>query len=368
MNENELLNNLDDDEFGLGTEPQEGQQNLETDPLLNSHPVEEPTDPGLADTDPLLDPNQNSSTQESIVEALLSKRNINPDSVKFENENGEIVETKFSDLPLEDQMEILDSSEPSPEDTLSDDEIELINEVRNGSLTANEYRQYLKQQGIQEYLQSIGEEPQTNTSIDKLSDDELFIADLKSRVPDMSDEDALAKLEAEKTNPDLFKKEITGIRDIYTRREQEEIALRDQAEAQKLEADQKAFVDTIIDTIDTNASIDLGDNAIELSDMEKDNIASFILDTDAAGNRHIAKAFNDPKTLVGMSWYALYGQDAFNQLSSYYKQKITEAARSNYSKGYTEGKSGVKPTTVIKQNNNNNNNNRRYSSINDVDV
>lgn len=46
-------------------------------------------------------------------------------------------------------MEILDSSEPSPEDTLSDDEIELINEVRNGSLTANEYRQYLKQQGIQ---------------------------------------------------------------------------------------------------------------------------------------------------------------------------------------------------------------------------
>jgi len=44
-------------------------------------------------------------------------------------------------------------------------------------------------------------------------------------------------------------------------------------------------------------------------------IASFILDTDSAGVRYIAKALNDPKTLVEMAWWTLKGHDALNQIT-----------------------------------------------------
>ena len=365
MNEVPNLNSVDDDDFGLeDIQPNSNQNNPVTKEA--TPPAQEPTtetDPN--EIDPLLDDNQEPTEQPTLVEALLNKRQINPNSVKFVNDQGEVEETKFEDLPLEDQLEILDSGDSSEEDTLSDDEIELINELRNGSLNAAEYKQYLKQQGIQEYLNSVGAEPTVSTSIDQISDDELFLADLKSRIPDISDEEATAKLDAEKSNLDLYTKEVAGIRELYTQREQEQIALRDQAEAQQMEENQRAYADAIINTIDTDASIDLGDSVIDLSDTEKDNIASFILDTDAAGNRHIAKAFNDPKTLVGMSWYALYGQDAMRQLSEYYRQKITESSKSSYSKGYQDGKTGVNPSrTIVKKQQKGNNG---AKSIDEID-
>ena len=68
----------------------------------------------------------------------------------------------------------------------------------------------------------------------------------------------------------------------------------------------------IVDTIQNNNSIDLGDTSLELSEDDMNEIASFILDSDSAGVRYIAKALNDPKMLVEMAWWALKGHDALN--------------------------------------------------------
>lgn len=361
MNKAMNLNDVDDDDFGID----EITSNSDED--TNPQSVQESTEPiqdSANEPESLLDNPEPVVDTDSLVDAMLKRKQINADSVKFVNESGEVEGRKFNDLPLEEQLDILDANPDTEENNLGEDEIALINELRDGSLNVNEYKQYLKQQGIKDYLESIGAEQPITTSIDAISDDELYLADLKSKIPDITDEEALAKLESEKSNSDLFDKEIAGIRDLYTRKEQEQISLRDQEEARQLEEQQKEYTNSIISTIDADSSIDLGDSAIDLSDTEKDTIASFILDTDAAGNRHIAKALNDPKTLVGMSWYALYGQDAMRQLSEYYRQKITESSKNSYSKGYQDGRTGNNPTrTVIKPRKNNN----RTMSINDID-
>ena len=76
---------------------------------------------------------------------------------------------------------------------------------------------------------------------------------------------------------------------------------------------------------------------MEMSDEDMNTVASFILDSDAAGVRHIAKALNDPNAIFQMAWWLTRGQDAFREINDYYKQQITEVARRNYNKGLEDG-------------------------------
>ena len=57
-----------------------------------------------------------------------------------------------------------------------------------------------------------------------------------------------------------------------------------------------------------------------------------------------------------------------SQISDYYKQKITEAAKYNYNKGYEDAKNGNKPNaakTVVKKQKTTSN--KQIVSINDLD-
>lgn len=360
------LNDLDDDEFGLEnnqddqTNVVDNGSNANLGDSTSQEPIVEDHD------DDLLDGTNSRDNEDDILSSLLKSKGINPDSVKFENERGELEERNFFDLPKDEQLELLKYDKSNDEYSLDDSEISLINELRTGNLTPNEYKQYLQQKAIQDYLQSSGEEPQMNTTIDSLSNEELFLADLKSKIPDITDEEALAKLDSEKLNEDLFTKEVGGLREHYRQMEQAQIEAEQQETARQRQQEEQEFANTIIDAIGNNSSIDIGDTILDLSDTEKNEIASFILESDAAGVRHIAKALNDPQTLVGMSWYALHGQEAFHQLSDYYRQKISEAAKNNYSKGWNDAKNGRNPSKTIVRKTNRTNNNKPMS-INDID-
>ena len=113
-------------------------------------------------------------------------------------------------------------------------------------------------------------------------------------------------------------------------------------EEQRLAAEKAAqeFEDTIVAAIQENDTIDLGESSLTLSEDDMNEIASFILDSDAAGVRYLAKAINDPQMLVQMSWFALKGQEAIRQISEYYKHQITEQSKANYKKGYEDAKAG----------------------------
>jgi len=62
-------------------------------------------------------------------------------------------------------------------------------------------------------------EPEVDYEIDDFSDEELFIADLKDKVPDLTEEEALQELELQRQNPELFKKKVDGLRANYKERE-----------------------------------------------------------------------------------------------------------------------------------------------------
>lgn len=290
-------------------------------------------------------------TEDDIITTLLKDKGINPEAIKFENEAGEIEEKSFNELSREEQLQILNYDESDDDFGLAEDEVSLINELRASNLSADEYKKYIAQQAIQEYLDSNQEDTPVY-EIDSIPDDELYLIDLKAKVPELTEEDASAELELAKQNEALYQKKVQGIRNEYKKKE--ELLAQQEEEEQRLAAEKAAqeFEDTIVAAIQENDTIDLGESSLTLSEDDMNEIASFILDSDVAGVRHIAKALNDPKTLVGMVWYALKGQEAFSQITDYYKQKITEASKYNYNKGFEDAKRGKAPNaakTVVKK-------------------
>ena len=127
------------------------------------------------------------------------------------------------------------------------------------------------------------------------------------------------------------------------------------------------FEQIIIDSIQNNDTIDLGDSSLSLSVDDKNELASFILDTDATGVRHISKALNDPQTLVKMAWYALKGEEAIRQISNYYKKQISDVSKYNYNKGYEDARSGKAANTSKSIVRRSTKNQKRPLTIDDID-
>lgn len=275
--------------------------------------------------------------EEDVISAFLRSKGINPNSIKFTDDNGEQEEKKFSDLSAEEQLQILQYNDLDDNYGLTAEETQLINSLRENNLSVQDYNNYIAKQAIDNYTQA---NYQPRYQVDDISDDELFIIDLKARIPELSDDEVLSELDNAKANEELFEKKIQSIRDDYKQKEdlieQQDKQLREQQAAQQAQQ----FEQLIINTIQENDSIDLGDSQLALSVDDKNEIASFILDEDATGVRYISRALDDPRTLVKMVWYALKGDEAFSKISDYYKSKISEAAKYNYNKGYEDAKSG----------------------------
>lgn len=305
---------------------------------------------------------------EDLITSLLKSKGINPNSVKIENEFGDVEEKDFSDLSVEEQLQILNFSDVDDNYGLEDDEVELINQLRSKGISVTEYNNYIAQQAIQEYLNDS--EANQLYEVDSITDDELYLVDLKARFPDISEEEALSELELAKANESLYEKKIKGIREEYKKQEDSLIKQREEEAAREYQKQAQEFESTIIQAITDNESIDMGDSTLALSVDDKNEIASFILDTDPTGVRYITKALNDPNTLVKMVWYALKGEEAFNQINNYYKKQISEVAKTNYNRGYDEASSG-KPRnnskTIVKKPKATNNKPGNILSINDLD-
>lgn len=357
------LEELDIDDNGLG---EDDVQEVPFDEDTYTKPWMGDPEPG-DEGEPSNDTEGDSDPEEDIITTLLKDKGINPSAIKFKDDDGNIEEKAFDELTRDEQLQILNYNEIQDNYGLDEDEVRLINELRENNLSADEYKKFIANQAVQEFI--ANNDPETQTyEVDSIPDDELYIIDLKAKIPELTDEDAAAELELAKQNESLYQKKIQGIRNEY--KNKEELMAKQEEEEQQRAAEQAAqeFENSIVAAIQENDTIDLGDSSLTLSEDDMNEIASFILDSDATGVRHIAKALNDPKTLVGMVWYALKGQEAFSQISSYYKQKITEAAKYNYNKGYEDAKSGNKPNaakTVVKKTKPSTN--KKVVSINDLD-
>lgn len=333
------INDLDDDDFGMGFEPSEPQQ-LEAD---HQEPqVEEPV-------------------SNDYLSDFLKTRGIDDASkIKFEDEQGNIEERSWDSLSNEEKLNILNTPVEQQEqvsDQLSDEEIQLLNSIRQSNLTPSQYLQQI--QG-----QQVVQEPQYK--IDDLSDDELFLLDLESRVGELTDDMAAQALSNAKQNEELFNKQVEGIRKEYKEREDYQLQQEQEELAQQQQEAYNQFQDTIINSIDQFNSI--GNLDLNFDDSDKEELAQFMLSRDEAGNNYLWQALQDPETLTRAAWFILNGEEAFNSISDYFINQIKLVSENQYKKGFEEGRNGKSPSrpqVVIDKKQNVQR--PSYSSINDLD-
>lgn len=283
--------------------------------------------------------------EEDIISYLLKEKGIkDPSQIKFEGENGELETRDWNSLSLEEQYNILNTPQDTSDTDLDDQEIQLINQLRLRGISPEEFVQMVKNEGAQEYASTLS--PEQNYVVDDFNDEELYIYDMKARVPDMTEDELAESLQAAQANPQAFEKQIAGLREEYKRLEEEEIQQEQAINQEQQQAQLEEFQNNVYNAI---GSIEDIGGSIELENEDRDLLAEFILGRDNAGVSYLGKALNDPETLVKMSWFALRGEEALDDIQNYYAEQIKIARQTGYNEGLAAREGGKAPRVAIQK-------------------
>ena len=301
--------------------------------------------------------------EDAFMSDFLKTRGIDDiNKIKFEDDNDQIVERSWNDLTKEEKFNILNTPleeqhTDSTQTDLSDEEIELLSRIRQSNLTPSQFIEQI--QG-----QQVVQEP--TYKIDDLSDDELYILDLESRVGELSDETLAQALSMAKQNEELYQKQIEGIRKEYKEREDFQIQQEEASREQEQQEAYNRFQDNIINSIDQFDSV--GNLNLNFDESDKEELAQFMLSKDEQGNNYLWQALQDPDTLVRAAWFILNGDEALNNISDYFINQIKLVSQNQYKKGLEDGKKGIssRPSVVI-NNSQKQDQHRSYSRIEDLD-
>jgi len=319
-------------------------------------PDESKVDP---DEEPSKEPEGNESEPElDVWHQYLKDMGIEDSkAIQFENEDGEIETVDFDSLDRETQLTMLkELSDPG----LSEHEIEVVNYLRRNNASFDDVINYFAEQRLQEYLNENPDQVHpVKYSVDEYSNDELYLADLKNKYPTLTDEELLAELDAAKLNEELFNKKSDAIRQQYKEQEDKVKQEQEQAEQQRYEALQQNIVDTVLNF--KEISIDPDPNSedwrgLEIEDGDRQQILAYLLDQDQEGKSQLVKDIEDPAELIKLSWYKLYGDETFKQITTYWKGLLKDARRENAKltkqiEKYKNGNNTVVTPTPGKKNN-----------------
>lgn len=295
----------------------------ETPTPEKQEPDPKPEKEGNQETTP---PSEGDQEDDLTTEVLKLRGISNPDKIKFEDESGAVTERSWDSLTKEEQINILADQREDQEtnNDLAEDEIELINAIRNSGMS------------VQDYIQTITpqiNQPQDTNQFDAMSDEDLYAFDILNKVgnDNITDEELDAALEAAKANETLFKKTVEGLRQQYNRLQEEQkqnIANQQQAVAQQR---YQAFANVVNNQIDNFNSF--AGQPIQLSNQDKDNLSEFMLALDEDGSSALGKALQDPRLLTKAAFWLLNEQELIAEL-----QKQQQDA---YTRGYNAGKGDI---------------------------
>lgn len=295
----------------------------ETPTQEKQEPDPKPEKEGNQETTP---PSEGDQEDDLTTEVLKLRGINNPDKIKFEDESGAITERSWDSLTKEEQINILADQREHQEtnNDLAEDEIDLINAIRNSGMSVQDYMQTITPQINQ---------PQDTNQFDAMSDEDLYAFDILNKVgnDNITDEELDAALEAAKANETLFKKTVDGLRQQYNRLQEEQkqnIANQQQAAAQQR---YQAFANVVNNQIDNFNSF--AGQPIQLSNQDKDNLSEFMLALDEDGSSALGKALHDPRLLTKAAFWLLNEQELIAEL-----QKQQQDA---YTRGYNAGKGDI---------------------------
>ena len=288
---------------------------------------------------------ETNDTEDDIIASLLADKGITDvNKIKFQGDEG-IEEYSWNDLDHEEKLNILRSNPTTTtSDDLDDSEIDLINMLRNSRMTPDEYISYVQNQGIQAYLQN--QQPQMASSIDEISDDELYLTDIITKLGDdnVTDQELQDILDNAKSNPTLYKKQVDAIRKEYTLREENMRSQELKMQQQQQQEQYDVFAQNVAREIQNLT--DYYGYELNMNEEEMDQLYEFITGFDNAGVSIFGKALNDPATLVKMAWSVLYGEQAIQDINEYWTNELKNSRSSKKDKR--------KSNVEIRQNNINN--------------
>lgn len=279
---------------------------------------------------PVNQPTSNQSTEpendsRSGIERLLSDYGVEGGMIKFDD--GQKIH--INDLPAKEQYAVLESltknSRPTIEqlNDLSEDEVSFLNLARESGRPitdviadlANSQLEYIR---LQEESQSI--------DWNNMSDDAVYLAFLRDKNPDMSDEDLQDDLD-KASGTRTYKSTVEGIRKDFTAaQERERESYTNQMNHrfdQEIEGDRRQIVESVA-AINDIAGFDVNDDI-------KNELLGDILELNDVGDSLLLETiFSSPERILKHAWFEKYGERAIDDMEKYYRQEI--------SKAYTRGK------------------------------
>ena len=306
------------------------------------------------------EPSYNSQDNDDFVSDFLKTRGIDDiQKISFEDDNGQLIERSWDDLSKEEKINILntplETTDKQEDNGLTDEEINFLNLVRQSGVSIQDYLNQL----------SSNEAPQPQYKIDDLSDDELYLLDLESRVGELSDDEAAQALNiAKQQSEELYKKQVEGIRKEYKERED----YQSQQEQAQIEQEQQAAFEQyqaqVVDAIDNLTSI--GNFDLNFEDSDKETLAEFMLSQDETGKNYLYQALQDPETLTKAAWFILNGEDALNSIQDYFVDQIKQVSKTQYEKGFNDAKNNVSQAPTVHIDKQKRNVRRTFNSIDDL--
>ena len=282
-------------------DPVEAQEEQIEDQITEDEPLlpDQPSDNG--DEPEPQEPQNNEDQEDDLITSYLKSKGItDPTKIQFENEEGGIDEVDFSTLPKEEQLTMLNELASTD---YTDYEREVINYLRVNNTDLQGVINYFQNKAIEDYLaQNPNQAPQKSYTIDDYSDDELYIADLAAKFPDFTEEELNAKLDAAKTNEELFKKEVDSLREFYKGEEDRQAEQAKLSEQQQYEALQNTLLESIgkfneivLDTEDPKS------DSLEIEDSDKQIMLDYLLTPDKDGQSQFDKDLSDPNALIELA-------------------------------------------------------------------
>lgn len=282
-------------------------------------------------------------TQDDLTSEVLRLKGISdPDKIKFEDENGAIVERSWDTLSREEQLNILTNNESEEDNQLTDDEIELLNSIRLSGLS------------VGDYINSLQPEPvKPNYKIDELSDDDLYVLDILEKVggDNITDEELTEALQAAKVNEKLFQKTVEGLRNQYTQLERDKEMKEANARAEQQRAAYNNFASSIMNEIRGLNSFAGQD--LELSNEDVEELSTFMLDIDNNGMSAFGRAMQDPALFTRAAFWLLNEDKIIEELSKQMQETYTRGY--DNAKKDMQNKSKLVINRTTKQNDNFNN-------------
>lgn len=297
-------------------------------------------DEDFSQEEPVNNPSEESSEQYDLITEVLKLQGINDlDKIKFEDDNGAIIERPWSSLSRDEQLNILMNQEA--EDTaLEDSEIELINYMRSNGMTPQDLINSIHANALHNQSQES-----QRFDVEELSDEKLFALDLIDRVgyDNITDEEIEEAIENAKQNEALFKKTVEGIRNEYIQLQKDEESRMEFQRQEEQKAAFNNFASSIVNEIRGLNSF--AGQELELTEEDAQQLYSYILDLDNTGVSAFGRALQDPTLFTRAAFWTLHE----NQIT----EELTKQIQESYKRGYEAAKKdlGKSSNVVIKPKN-----------------